>query len=91
MEALPQQDFWLTRDCANGELSDELEVWLHRPEPLWFDDGDVTWIAPLAIVDRAATYVGTVTIAEARAELGNGVPTTARECLHVERTRHAAV
>lgn len=86
---LPEQDFWLTRDQSEGELSDEVEIWLYRPKPLYYDDGDVTWIAPLDVVDRQATYVGSITVERVKAELGSSTPETARECVHVERTPRA--
>ena len=80
-----KQDFWLTRDRCEGELSASVEVWVHKPETLRYADGDVTWIAPLHVVDRRATYYGCISVALAKQELGNGVPASERECLHVER------
>ncbi len=85
MDTLPLQNFWLTRDRHHGKLAEDIEVWFCKPEPLRYDDGDVTWIAPLGVVDRAATYAGIISIARAISELGNGVPTTERECLRVQR------
>lgn len=85
------QDFWLTRDRAEGELSDELEIWLHRPKALRYSDGDVTWIAPLDLVDRKATYLGAISVALAKIELGNAVPATQWECLHVARGPRAQI
>lgn len=84
---LPSQDFWLTRDRSEGELSDLVEIWLCRPEAIRYSDGDVTWIAPLDAVDRVTTFAGTVTVALATLELGNGVPASERECLRVGRSR----
>lgn len=85
------QEFWLTRDCAEGQLSDEIEIWLHRPRPLRYADGDITWIAPLGVVDRKATYLGSISVVLARLELGNGVPVTSWECLHVDRSPRGSV
>lgn len=55
--------FWLSRDRAGGVLSDVVEVWLVRPVAVRHIDGDTTWVAPLDVVDRRATYVAAVDVA----------------------------
>lgn len=79
------QDTWLTRDQMEGVLSLEVEVWVVRPESRRFPDGDVMWLAPLDLVDRKATRLGSLGLAAARLQVGNGVPETARECTFVGR------
>lgn len=82
---LPRQDYWLTRDRSEGELSVYLDIWLYRPEYLRYDDGDVTWIAPLELVDRAATFFGSIEFSDAYSQLGASVPDSERECVRVGR------
>jgi len=79
------QDTWLTRDQMEGVLSLEVEVWAVRPESRTFPDGDVMWLAPMDLVDRKATRLGSLTVAEAKKLVGNGAPETARECTLVGR------
>lgn len=67
--ALPAAPFWATRDRDAGELSDEIEIWLVRPEMLRFADRDVTWIAPLGEVDRRETRWGALSLERAYALL----------------------
>lgn len=77
--------YWLTRSRLNGELSGKVDIWLSRPDRIRFDDGDVHWIALTPLSEDASeggqsTHYGRWTIAEAHAQIGNGVPATDLEC-----------
>lgn len=63
---LPAPPFWVTRGRDGGELCDEVEIWLVRPEMLRFADRDVKWIAPLSEVDRRETLWGELALERAR-------------------------
>jgi hypothetical protein len=69
----------------DGRLSDKIDVWLTKPEPLFCSDGDLIWIAPLTVVDRGESHWGEVSLAIARGEVGYSIPSTERECLHIGR------
>ena len=84
--------FWLTRDRVGGDLADEVEVWVVRPERHQSEDGDVIWLAPfeyLAGELDGDTHVDDWSLDEARREIGSGIPETDRECVRVGEPRAA--
>lgn len=78
------RDFWLTRDRWEGIIQD-VEIWLVRPDPWDHEDGDVTWIAPLGLIDRCKTLHTTLSLVEARQMFGASTPDTERECVRFAR------
>lgn len=85
-----QRDFWLTRDLVAGKLSLEVHLWIVRPWAQVCADGDVLWLPDLNWVDSEVTLYSTLTLAEAKREVGAAVPATPRECIRVARG-HGAV
>lgn len=81
--ALPEI-YFLTRDCREGVLSDEIEVWCVRPDCLRYEDGDATWIAPMDLVDRQDTLIDTWSLARTLHEC-HVHPDDARQCIRVGR------
>ncbi len=77
--------FWLTRDRFDNLISDSVDIWIEKPEPLFYADGDIVWIAPLGIVDRVTTYHGSLPVDEVRKEFGSATPDTERECVLINR------
>jgi hypothetical protein len=73
---------WLTRERWGGELADTVDVWVYPPEAHLQADGDVLWLAPMDVVNRRATYLVELSLAEAPA-----VPQSAEECVRVRRAR----
>jgi hypothetical protein len=81
------QDIWLTRDRFEGALAPEVDVWVYRPAPERYRDGDVLWIAPIDVVDRRATFFCALPLKTARLLYGGAVPDDARQCVRLERAR----
>ena len=60
---------WLTRGRTGGELDGRIEIWSVSPERHRYDDGDVLWLAPLALIDgHSVMNLGDLSVAEARAK-----------------------
>lgn len=75
-----EQELWLTRDRWDGVLVDSVEAWAVVPDRRVMDDGDVLWLAPLHLVDRRKTLVGSVALEMAREYFGDAVPQSDLEC-----------
>lgn len=84
-ELTPDQPFWLTRDQFEGELSPEVDVWVHRPVAEIFPDGDVIWLAPMDVADRRATFYSSIPAAFTRLVLNCVAPDDPRQCIRVGR------
>lgn len=82
---LTRQDVWLTRDRFDGALAPEVDIWVYRPEPEVYPDGDVLWLAPLEVIDRRATFLCSLPLRVARLVLGSAVPGDARQCVRLGR------
>lgn len=83
----PDQPFWLTRDRFEGELSPEVDVWVHQPIAEMFPDGDVLWLAPVGVADRSATYCSSIPAYLVRPILNCVAPDDPRQCIRVGRAR----
>jgi len=79
----PPPPFWLTRDRFAGELSPEVDVWVHPPIAEMYPDGDVLWIAPFDVVDRRATYHSAVAVDQVRRVLHCVAPDDPRQRIRV--------
>jgi hypothetical protein len=77
------QSYWLTRDRFRGVLSPEIDVWVCRPVPEIYPNGDVLWLAPLEIIDLGETYHSALTIEQAHQAVGEAVPDSPRQCVRV--------
>ena len=80
--ALPDREYWLTRERWFGALVDHIGVWVTRPVRMRCEDGDVLWHAALEDVDVRDTYLMELLVEDVRAEIGV-VPATDLECIHV--------
>lgn len=74
-----QVTYWMTRDSANGVLSEFIDVWLVKPDLQRTPDGDVFWISPYGLSDRCTEW----TPEEAKHH-AYVYPETNRECIKVE-------
>lgn len=81
-DALRDVTYWITRDRKLGELVNVVDVWLVCPQYFRLDDGDLYWVAPVDMVDRAAAYYDTWTLKHAHKH-ARVVPEHELECIRV--------